>query len=158
MSSSDANLVTNSIGIVTPHAMAAIVDDHDINPHNGRLLDRVHEDYWREERTKAAAAVSLHYNSNYIKWPMIILPHLINHLLINGIPIFEGCVSIDMNTDGNYVTINCRGYLVYILSDQPYLAVIVLELPELGVMPCLSELHMFDVKIINVFSQSVVGK
>lgn len=138
MSSSDANLVTNSIGIVTPCAMAAIVDDHDINPHNGRLLDRVHEDYWREERTKAAAALSLQQQLHHMADDNTAPSHksfTYKSCTPFGIPIFEGSVSIDMNTDGNYVTINCRGYLVYIPSNQPYLAVIVLELPELGVMP-----------------------
>jgi len=160
MSSSRANTVTNSLGIVMPRAMADIVDDHHNNPHHGRLLDRVHT-YWREEIAKEAAILSTETtdvdmpDNNTAPSPKTFTYKSCTPL---GIPIFEGSINIDENDNGQFVTVNCQGYLVYIPKEDPYAAVIVLELPLLGMKTCLSEVHMFDKETLSAFFQSEVGK
>ena len=145
-----------------PAGVAAIVEDHRKHPERGRLLDRVnayHRERLQSELAASSAAAATAPTSFTVPCHSNI-PHSSNRFLFvsctpGGTPIFEGTICVD--SEGSRKNVRCRGYLVTV-SDENDFAVVVLDIPERGMIPCLCPIAIIDEHTTKAYQKTLKEK
>lgn len=158
MSSNRSNSVTNSIGIVIPKQVNAIVKDHNERPERGRLMDRITLQRKRKRNEASAANKKQRTerrtaditSSNQFKF---------TSSTTCGTPRFTGTVAVCSTDNPDKVDkcIECIGYMVSLHPKDKATAIIVLDITGRGMIPCLCPTHFLDDATIEEGHVSMKG-
>mmetsp|Transcript_16202 Transcript_16202/g.34199 ORF Transcript_16202/g.34199 Transcript_16202/m.34199 type:complete len:367 (-) Transcript_16202:3014-4114(-) len=145
MSAQRRKEVTTPLGGVLPTNVAAIAYDHDRHPERGRLLDRINAHLHKVRRRVASSSGKRCAKKK--KAPPSSEGFSFRCFTPGGTPIIGGSVGIVSNDI--VTTINCSGYLISICPNDSSSAVIVLEIPQTGAIPCVCPTNLLDDPTIN---------
>lgn len=151
MASHAPNLVRNSLGIVVPADIDAIVKDYNRHPERGRLLDRINEHSRRNNNEAPAAKKQRRAERN--KGHKTAQKLAFRSCSDGGMPKIEGTIGIwcGDKLDKNV----CSDYLVYASEHRDGdLALILLHHPEKGSIPCVCATSLLDASAIEAIKKS----
>ena len=158
MSSRSTGQVTNSLGIVLPARIAAIVDDCERHPEHGNVLNEI---YKHSERMKSDSQSSKKKRRVVEKNKGQPSSQQFSRTSCtpSGMPIFEGSVVIC--GDNDITVTDCTGYLVSLCPGPDSCAVVVLDIRGKGLVPCLCPLPLIDessMKACRIFNEGQYDK
>lgn len=158
-SSNGSSFTTNSGGFRLPADITAIIKDSRRFPENGRIYDRVSEHHQKRQVSALSTSSVSHVTPTE-------RPKKRGNMLTSseqfsfhsctsrGTPIFQGSIGIISNESSAHNIIRCIGYVVKIPRDDHDSAVLVLDIPGRGRIPCLSPTSILDSRTINQYRKS----
>lgn len=140
MSSGGSNTATTPLGVVLPASIAEIVEDFHRHPERGRLLDRINAHSRRINNQTPAAKKRGRVGKRETTTSSNIFTF--QSCTLGGTPIIGASIGLCSN-DGVNLT-GCNGYVVSLLPFDESLAVVVLEIPDRDMIPCLCPTALLD--------------
>jgi hypothetical protein len=140
MSSGGSNTVTTPLGVVLPASIAEIVEDFNRHPERGRLLDLINAHSRRINSQTPTTKKKRSYKKRETATSSNIFT--LQSCTPGGTPIIGASIGLCSN-DGVNPT-DCNGYVVSLLPSDASLAVVVLEIPNRDMIPCLCPTALLD--------------
>ena len=147
MSSNYPNSIITPLGIILPAKVVATIRDYEEHPERGRLLERINprhrQDSINSEQSVATTKKPRHNkNKHQATSSKRFKCTSCEPGVIPSIDASIGIVSIDKI--GTTKIIDCKGYVISIIPNEPYWAVLVLNIPPRGNVPCLCPTYLLD--------------
>jgi len=150
MPPTSSNSVTNSIGIILPPTIAAIVDDSRKHPEKGHVLSRLCDHSQQLIDESSAGQKKRGPPGNNTCAPII------QNKFICTIPGDVSTIKGYINTTvkNKLTDIECDGHIFSISTVHQYYMVVILSIPERGKVPCLCPRYLIDTSAIKALQAS----